>query len=437
MTDDLKVPYIQREQAEVSVLGSALISPDCIGVVLAGTSEDEFDGSYRTIYNAIRAEFNGGGPVDVTTVGARLGPAYSDQLMRIMQQTPTAANVSAYLRVLREQTIIIRANEIGEQLMTETDPDACRALIDKASELLADRKRYERCTAEQLLTLFYNRMDQKPEYLDWGVERVNENVFAEAGDFIVIGGRPSAGKTAFALQCGSEMARKKRVGFFSLETGDCKFADRFVSHNAEISMKKIKRHAYSDADYKAVLDKSSDICAMKLDFIHASGMTVSEIRSYSLAQRYDVVFVDYLQIVESGLQRALATEQVRAISKDLHSFAQSTKTTVIALAQLRRPDTTADGEKAPTMADLKESGQIEQDADCILFIYKKEPNKANSPRIIKIGKNKEGTLGAFTMDFDGETQTFREPAKSSFKEMKDDDDELPLQFSIDDGRAGA
>jgi len=431
LTDDLKVPYIQREQAEVSVLGSALISPDCIGVVLAGTSEDEFDGSYRTIYNAIRAEFNGGGPVDVTTVGARLGPAYSDQLMRIMQLTPTAANVAAYLRVLREQTIIIKANEIGEQLMTETDPDACRSLIDKASELLADRKRYECCTAAQLLELFYSRMDQKPEYIDWGIDRVNENVFVEAGDFVVIGGRPSAGKTAFAIQCGSEMARKKRVGFFSMETRKGKFSDRFVSYNVALSMKKIKRHAYSDDDYQAVNNKADELCSRKLEFIGAAGMTVSEIRSFSLAHRYDIIFVDYLQIVESGLTRALATEQVRAISKDLHMFAQSTNTTVIALAQLRRPDTTSEGEKAPTMGDLKESGQIEQDADAIIFVYKTDPNDANSSRRIKIGKNKEGTLGAFTMDFDGLTQTFRVPDKSAFKELKGDDEDIPEQFRID------
>jgi len=427
---ELKTPYIQREQAEVSVLGSALISPECIGIIMAATHEDEFDGSYRTIYKAIRDVFNSGAPVDLTTVDNRLGPAYRHQLMEIMQLTPTAANVNAYLQVLREQSIVMRANEIGAQLMNEVDPDACRELIDKAGALLADRKRFERCTAEQLLTLFYNRMDQKPEYLDWGIERINESIYAEQGDFIVIGGRPSAGKTAFAIQCGTEMARKKRVGFFSLETEKYKFADRFVSYNASLSLKKIKKHAYSEDDYKTVNDHASEICANKMEFIHAAGATVSEIRSYALAQRYEIIFVDYLQIVESGLKKALATEQVRTISKDLHMLAQSTGITVIALAQLRRPETSSEGEKAPTMADLKESGQIEQDADAIIFIYKTEPNLANSPRKIKIGKNKEGTLGAFTMAFNGDMQRFEEQSKTSLKE-DDSDEENPFQMPID------
>ena len=233
------------------------------------------------------------------------------------------------------------------------------------------------------------------------------------------------------------MAKTKRVGYFSLETQDYDFCERMISHLVSLSMTKIKRRQYSDADYNLICSNADEIGKLQIRFIPSAGMTVSEIRSYALARRFDVVFVDYLQIIESGLKKALATEQVRAISMDLHIFAQSTHTTVIALAQLNRPDKSEGEEKAPTMTSLKESGQIEQDADAIVFIYKTAPNKADSPRMIKIGKNKKGTLGAFTMDFDGETQTFREPAKSSFKEMKDDDDELPLQFSIDDGRAGA
>ena len=427
---ELKTPYIQRERAERAVLGAALIDPACIGVVMAGTSADEFGGHYRTIYTAIRDVFNSGDPVDVVTVGAKLGSSYNSELMAIMYDTPTAANVETYIRILREQSMIARAQELGAKLSEAGDADECRAIIDAAAQLLAERPGRQRRTAAELVSLFYQRMDVKPVYLDWGIERLNENVYAEQGDFIVIGGRPSAGKTALSIQCACEMAKTKRVGYYSLETNDYKFCERMIAHLTGMDMKKIKRHQYSDADYILIGNRADEIGKLGIEFVHAAGMTVAEIRSDALSRRYDIVFVDYLQIIESGLKKALATEQVRAISRDLHMFSQSTGTTVVALAQLNRPDKSDGEEKAPTMTSLKESGQIEQDADAILFIYKTEPNKANSPRMIKIGKNKDGTLGAFRMDFDGSTQTFKEPSKTSLKE-DDSDEDNPFQMSID------
>lgn len=434
MTETINLPYVRRDSSERAVLGAALIDPACIGVVMAGTSEDEFDGHYRTIYKAVRKAFDSGDPVDVVTVGAILGPNYNSVLMQLMQETPTAANVEVYIRILREQSVIARAQELGAKLSEAGDADECRALIDAAAQLLAERPGRKGLNAAELVSLFYNRMDEKPVYLDWGIELLNENVYAESGDFIVIGGRPSAGKTALSLQCACEMAKTKRVGFFSIETQDYDFCERMISHLVSLNMTKIKRRQYCEADYKLVYSNADEIGKLQMRFVPAAGMTVSEIRSYSLAHRFDVVFVDYLQIIESGLNRALATEQVRAISKDLHIFAQSTRTTVIALAQLNRPDKSEGEEKAPTMTSLKESGQIEQDADAIIFIYKTEPNKPNSPRMIKIGKNKKGTPCAFQMDFDGATQTFKVPQKSSFRE-DNSDEELPVQFSID-GQGG-
>lgn len=430
MTETINLPYVRRDSSERAVLGAALIDPACIGVVMAGTSEDEFDGHYRTIYKAVRKAFDSGDPVDVVTVGAILGPNYNSVLMQLMQETPTAANVEVYIRILREQSVIARAQELGAKLSEAGDADECRALIDAAAQLLAERPGRPRRTAAELVSLFYSRMDEKPVYLDWGIERLNENVYAEAGDFVVIGGRPSAGKTALSIQCACEMAKTKHVGYYSLETNDYKFCERMIAHLTGLDMRKIKRHQYCERDYATVYEHAEEIGRLGIEFIHAAGMTVSEIRSDSLSRRYDIIFVDYLQIIESGLKKAMATEQVRAISRDLHMFSQSTGTTVVALAQLNRPDKSEGEEKAPTMTSLKESGQIEQDADAIIFIYKTEPNKADSPRMIKIGKNKDGTLGAFQMDFDGASQTFREPQKSSFRE-DNSDEELPAQFSID------
>ena len=139
-------------------------------------------------------------------------------------------------------------------------------------------------------------------------------------------------------------------------------------------------------------------------------MTVADLRSLVQSRRYEILYIDYLQLVRPSDPRRSSFEQVTQISMDLHTLAQGTGTTVVALSQLSRPEKQGKEArtKAPGMHSLRQSGQIEQDADIIMFVYREEPNLPRSRRCLKVAKNKEGEAGGVIMlAFDGGTQTFR------------------------------
>ncbi len=142
------------------------------------------------------------------------------------------------------------------------------------------------------------------------------------------------------------------------------------------------------------------------DFISGSAMTVADIRSLALARRYDVVMIDYVQLITPAGGREDRTQAMQAVSMELRAMAQLTGVTVIALAQLRRPET-GSKPRAPTMADLKESGQFEQDADVVMLLYLNDADNRFSDRWLKIEKNKEGQAGQrCRLMFEGSKQRF-------------------------------
>jgi replicative DNA helicase len=244
------------------------------------------------------------------------------------------------------------------------------------------------------------------------------------------------------------LATKYRVGFFSLETSPRKLTDRLMAHLAHVPLSKIKDRDLNDADWAALAQAGTQMAEMSIDFIDAGGMTVRDIQAVALNKRYQVIIVDYLQIIESATKGSLY-EQVTNISKGLHTLGRTNGIAVIALAQLSRAEKDKGKPKPPTMASFRESGQIEQDADVALILYPEYPNDNRSRRILKVAKNKEGERDKIELDFDGATQTLKlaEPTPSekyravqkairemgrsnpnqvTFKELKGKDNDLPF-----------
>ncbi|MEM5780724.1 MAG: DnaB-like helicase C-terminal domain-containing protein, partial [Lawsonibacter sp.] len=144
-----------------------------------------------------------------------------------------------------------------------------------------------------------------------------------------------------------------------------------------------------------------------LDVVQAGGLSVVDIPALSLAGRYEIIYVDYLQLIAPEDRRRPDFEQVTQISKDLHTMVQTTGITIVALSQLSRPQKSGEQEKSPGLHSLRQSGQIEQDADGVMLLYKEEPNNPRSRRCLKIAKNKEGEAGGIVMlGFDGSHQRF-------------------------------
>lgn len=434
---------------EYTILGTVLIWPENTGEVVAALSPENFSGvATRGLFEAISALHFRGDPVDPVTVIHEVGADYESVVAEMLNHYTAVSNLPYYCEMLKEQGQLRQVQGEAMGIATADTLQVARECLDRLNGLMVSRRGVEILNAAEAAMDFYNRQEgEKPEYLSWGFPALDADLYAEPGDFIVVGGYPSAGKTLLSLQFALTLAEKYRVGYFSLETSPRKLVDRIMSHLSKVPLAKIKRRDLNEADYKALIEAATKLYARKLDCIDAGGMTVRDIQALALNKRYQVIMVDYLQLVtDTGRGRY---EQVTNISQGLHTLARANGITVIALAQLRRPEKTYGKPKPPTMADFRESGQIEQDADIAMLLWPSDPNDNHSSRILKVGKNKEGERLKMELDFDGAIQTmvphvptrgeqFRDvqkqikaasrnaPHQTTFSELEDADPDLPF-----------
>ena len=386
--------------AQYSVLGSALIEPKVVPLVLAQTSERDFSGPCQTVYSAMADVFNSGFPVDVVTVARKLGADYQGFLKQLMEITPTAANVESYITICREQARVLQCREIGKELASSDDSKTVRKLLEDGMNLMSSAQANRTVNMNDALRRFFDRAEKPLRYLSWPIKELENELHVGAGKFLVLGAGPSVGKTAFALQCAWHWATAGKVGFFSFETDPETLFDRLISGFSGISMEAIKTNRISRKEWERICQATQAITSRKLEIISAAGMTVSDIRAKVMETGYKVVIIDYLQIVSS--KGGSRYEQVTNISIDLHTLAQSLGVTVLALAQLSRTE----DERAPRNSDLRESGQIEQDADVIMMLQLEKRSLPDGPRKLFVTKNKEGQLSQMLLTFDGKHQTF-------------------------------
>lgn len=395
--------------AQYSVLGSALIDQQVVPKVLHETRESDYFGTCQTVYKALRKLFNAGSPIDPVSVKAQLGDSYMDFILQLMEITPTAANIDMYIALCKEQARTNQLRDIARQMTEEEDGDKLRSLLEQASGMMVQRSSLKITTMADALQSFMERHTRHTNYLTWPVGELNDRLYAEPGDFIIIGGYPSAGKSAWALQCAWHWARNYKVGFFSLETSSEKLFDRQMASVARLSMDSIKRNTIDQKEWERVCAMSTEITARNLELIPAAGMTPADVRAVTMMRGYQIIFVDYLQLLQgSGENR---TTQVTQISIALHTLAQSMGVTVVALSQLARQGK-QDKNTPPDMSALRESGQIEQDADLIMMLSLQDKDNPAGPRELRIRKNKEGTCPNILLDFDGKHQTFSKAART-------------------------
>ena len=400
--------------AERAVIGSVLQDEDIVRDVLSCVDAGDFlNPTNKMIFQTVRALFRAGEPVDPITIRARIGGEYSEYLVQLMEITPTAANWRVYADLMHQQAALGRVKDLALELDEACTLEDCRKPVAALGQLLADGRKVEGWTMREMMEDFFasQKLDaEQTEFFTYGLSVLDRGTYTEPGDVVMIGGEPSSGKTALSLMMAYHMAGKHKVGYFSLETGKKKVRDRMVSTSMQIDFNAIKRRELSEKDWKVLAAKQADFSRRDLTVLHASGMTATEITDLSQAYGFDVIFIDYVQLVTPELDhRAIRSEQMADVSRTFHLFAQKSGTLVVELAQLSRPDRSR-GWREPEMQDLKESGQFEQDADLILMLYR--PNQDDDGldqernRILKIAKNKEYRRGKWPLYFDGARQTF-------------------------------
>jgi len=292
------------------------------------------------------------------------------------------------------------ALQAGSSLTTFADlPD----LYSQMGEALTlDREEQDFKPIGELVDNYVCKLDEKPRYIPTGLSVLDKYLHLSPGNLFIIGGRPSAGKTALSLQMACEQARKGyRVCYFSLETDPDTLTARIIANRLAVSLADVKAKTVPQSE----LDNLAELHRLPLFIRSASGKGVAWVKAQAQRMKAQVVFIDYLQLLATGKAKD-RYQQITSISIALHELAQTTGILVVALAQLNRNS----AQSLPTAADLKESGQIEQDADAILLLANDvtTQNRPEKHYHCSLEKNKEGDLWTLPITFDKEHQRFLE-----------------------------
>ena len=314
--------------------------------------------------------------------------------------------MQGWARIVKEQAALARARGLAFQIVDGStryaDLTRIYEQLGEAINLHSERSDFiPMCDG---IDNYIRKLDDKPEYISTGLRVLDNNLHLVPGNFVVIGGRPSAGKTALSLQLACEIAKSgRKVAYFSLETDPDTLYARIIANQLGVPLHTVKNKTVSVDE----LDRLADIKKYPLFVRSAAGKSVGWIRTQSIRMQAKVVFIDYLQLIhQAGAKDRYSA--VTEISMALHEFAQSTGTLVVALAQLNRE--TARAGIPPTAADLRESGQIEQDADAIILLAQnvKTQKRPEEHYHFALEKNKEGNVGPLDITFQMETQQFKE-----------------------------
>lgn len=332
---------------------------------------------------------------------------YKTRKLRNMMQriVPNAGNIDTQISDLIRD---LEALQDGEQVTSKSLPEIVEENKDK---YFCDRE-------EDRMYIGFPKLDD----LLGGLE---------GGDMIVIGARPGVGKSALVTQITSNMAASgKRIGFYNLEMQEKQVYERFVVAQSGIGLTRLRRAKQFLGDEKERFDRANDELMKRDGIVITTGSkSMSEIRSESRHMGYDVIIIDYLQLLKADKSyRGNRYAEVGAISKAIKSLAMELNIPIIALSQLNRVSEARET-KEPTMAELREAGDIEQDASVIILLWNIS-QEDNSRKGCKIEKQRQGRLGKEILRFDGDLMRFvesNESVKEAQEWAKVQDDDCPFK----------
>ncbi|MCL4791874.1 MAG: replicative DNA helicase [Gammaproteobacteria bacterium] len=426
-------------QAEQALLGGLMLDNSSWDRIADRVSSaDFFRPDHRLIFSAVQELSERGQPADPVTLSAHLASrgeltdaGSTAYLSELVTGTPSAANVVNYARIIRERALLRRLIEVGNDiagLAYHPEGRPISELVDEAERRVFEiAERGQRrgsgfVRLSEVLTGTVERLDilhQSPGAvtgLPTGFTKLDEfTAGLQGGDLIIIAGRPSMGKTSFALNIAENAAlgARKSAAVFSMEMSVEQLAFRMVSSLGRVDQSHLRNGRFSDDDWPRINGAIQQMQEAPIYIDDTPAMTPTEVRARARRlQRergLDLIVVDYLQLMRvAGASENRATE-ISEISRGLKALARELNVPIIALSQLNR-SVESRTDKKPVMSDLRESGAIEQDADLILFIYRDEVYNADSPRKgiadIHIAKQRNGPIGEFPLTFLGRFTKF-------------------------------
>jgi replicative DNA helicase len=445
--DKLRLPPHSVE-AEQSLLGGLILDQrawDQVADVVHG--EDLYRADHRLIFGAIAELVGRDQPPDAVTVAEHLkrsgqleaggGVAY---LARLVEDTPSAANIRAYAQIVRERAMLRRLIEIGGDIAASAH--STQGLTVEEIVDLAEQRVFEIAEGGRRGPGFTSLKDILPKTIDrldmlshsqsdiTGVstgftEMDKMTAGLQRGELIIIAGRPSMGKSTLAVNIAEHAAIGSGIpaGIFSMEMSAEQLSFRMLSSIGRVSQTRLRNGKLSEEDWPRVHSAVSMMSNAPIFIDDGGALTPTEVRSRARRLKREhglgLIVVDYLQLMSvAGTVENRATE-LSEISRSLKALAKELDLPVIALSQLNR-SVEQRNDKKPVMSDLRESGAIEQDADLIVFIYREEVYDRDTPRKgiadIIIGKQRNGPVGEFRLTFLGEFTKFENLVDEAYGE---------------------
>ncbi len=449
--DGMNLPY--SLEAEQAVLGSVLKDPRCMPTVLINLKSDYF---YMPQHKAIFAAFvqldANAQPIDPLVVlemlkkdGVYDDAAGKTYLFQLAQAVPSVQNVEAYAKIVREKynirSLITAAREIIDTSMNEEN--SSDLLLDSAEQKIYNIRQGRSADAptklndiinndvfERLKIISNKDEREKHKGLPTGYALLDKYISGlNKSDLIIIGARPGMGKTSFALNLARNVAvcGNKKVVMFSLEMTKGQLAERILATEARVDVKKMRSGEFDDADWNRMGIAVESLSKCELYFDDTSTITVPEMKARIRRMRdVDCVVVDYLGLLKSdkdyGAQRV---QEIGEITRNLKLMAKDLNIPVVVCSQLARATEGRGKSHKPMLADLRDSGSIEQDADIVLMLYRpfyyisekegplteEDLNKKNEAELI-IAKNRHGPLDTVPMHWHGEFTLFASAEKT-------------------------
>ena len=385
------------------LLAALLGFPQYIPEAAGRLTPDDFPEGLSDLYAALSGTWSAKGEMDVVDILHRY-PALKEAVaacIDALEAAPvkvTRSRVKEWVTALLERRALERFQALAVQAASpSTSYEDLAGLYGRMGQALdTDHPGEDFTPIGDLIDDYIRNLDQQPNYIPTGIGPLDRNLHILPGNFILIGGRPSAGKTALSLQIAVEMAKQgRKVCYFSLETSPQILAQRIIANQLYAPLEQVKTKKVPANQ----LDGLSKLRKLPLYIRSASGRNVAWIRAQALRMKAQVVMVDYVQIIRPD-RSADRYQAITQISIGLHELAQTTGMVVIGAAQLSRNA----AHTLPTNADLKESGQLEQDADAVLLLGNAEDGRS----VCILSKNKEGRVGEIPLAFDKERQRFLE-----------------------------
>lgn len=424
-------------EAERSVLGGIFLKQDVFGDIIEILSPDDFyKNAHKIIYETMREIYNKGEVLDPLVVMNRLRKnekfeeVGGEQIFYdIVEEVPTAANITAYAKIVKEKAILRRLGDVGTKIveMTYSGYEEAESILDRAEGMIF--KISENSESKDLVKI---RDAMTDEFLR--LEKVYANKGTTIGissgftdfdqmtsgfqpsDLIILAARPAMGKTAFALNLALNAALKsdKAVLLFSMEMSSSQLLQRLLAVEAGIGLQKIKTGFLAPEDWGRLGIASGRLSNTEINIADVPNLGVLEIRAIArrlkAAGKLDMILIDYLQLIKGSNGKSENRQQeISDISRSLKGIARELDVPIIALSQLSRA-TEQRADRRPMLSDLRESGAIEQDADMVMFLYRddyyNEETEDKGITEVIIGKHRNGPTGTVKLRFFHELTKF-------------------------------